>query len=53
MIDYSRVDPGLADSLGAAQERADALDLHDIPATRARLAEMDAAARAETPDLEG
>jgi acetyl esterase/lipase len=52
MIDFARVDPELVDSLGAVKERSDALDLHDIPGTRARLAEMDAAARQDVPDLE-
>ncbi len=53
MIDYTRVDPELAESMDAVNERSDALDLHDIPTTRARLAEMDAAARVGVPDVEG
>lgn len=53
MTDFTRVDPELVDSLGDVQERADALDLHEIPTTRARLAEMDAAAMLGVPDLEG
>jgi acetyl esterase/lipase len=53
MIDFTRVDPELVESQDIVKERADALDLHDIPTTRAVLADLDAAARAETPDLEG
>jgi acetyl esterase/lipase len=53
MTEFGRLDPELAATRQAIQQQTDALDLSDIPRTRARLTEMAVAAERLLPPIEG